>query len=96
MVSVYILAKINITDREAYATYEAGFMPIFEKYQGRLLSVDETPIILEGSWSETRTVMAEFKDKESAMRWYQSSEYQELVQHRFQASSADIILAQGL
>ena len=93
--SVYILAKIDITDRQVYAKYEEGFMAIFKRYGGRLLSVDEDPTVLEGTWPETRTVMAEFKDKESAMKWYQSPEYQELLQHRLQASSADIIVVQG-
>ena len=46
--SAYIIAKIQIKDREIYAKYEEGFMPIFEKYQGELLSVDETPTVLEG------------------------------------------------
>ena len=61
--SVYILAKIDITDRQVYAKYEEGFMAIFKRYGGRLLSVDEDPMVLEGTWPETRTVMAEFKDK---------------------------------
>ena len=71
-------------------------MPIFEKYQGELLTVDETPTVLEGSWPETRTVIARFKDKETALRWYKSEEYQELVQYRLQASTADVIITQGI
>ena len=71
-------------------------MPIFEKYQGELLSVDETPTVLEGSWPETRTVIARFKDKETALKWYESGEYQKLVQFRLQASTADIIIIEGI
>ena len=94
--SAYIIAKIQIEDRETYAKYGEGFMPIFEKYQGELLSVDETPTVLEGSWPETRTVIARFKDKEAALKWYESEEYQELVQYRLQASTADVIITQGI
>mgnify|MGYP001406595020 FL=1 len=94
--SAYIIAKIQIEDRETYAKYEEGFMPIFEKYQGELLTADETPTVLEGSWPETRTVIARFKDKETALRWYKSEEYQELVQYRLQASTADVIITQGI
>ena len=94
--SAYIIAKIQIKDREVYARYEEGFMSIFEKYEGELLPVDEAPTVLEGSWPETRTVIARFKDKETALRWYESEEYQELVQYRLQASTADVIITQGI
>ena len=46
--SHYIIAQIEIADREEYGKYESGFMDIFIKYQGKLLSVDEEPQLLEG------------------------------------------------
>ena len=94
--SAYIIAKIQIKDREAYARYEEGFMSIFEKYEGELLTVDEAPTVLEGSWPETRTVIARFKDKETALKWYESEEYQEIVQYRLHSSTADIIITQSI
>lgn len=94
--SVYMIAKIKISDREAYAKYEAGFKSIFDNYDGRLLSVDESPVVVEGEWPETRTVLIEFPSKVSAMEWYESDEYQELVVHRFMSSSADMIVIQGV
>ena len=94
--SAYIIAKIQIKDREVYARYEEGFMSIFEKYEGELLTVDEAPTVLEGSWPETRTVIARFKDKETALKWYESEEYQEIVQYRLHASTADIIITQSI
>ena len=36
------------------------------------------------------------QDKEAALKWYESEEYQELVQFRLQASTADIIVTQGI
>ena len=96
ILSVYLIAKINIFDRETYAKYEQGFMPIFEKYEGRMLSVDENPTVLEGSWPSTRTVISQFKDREAAMAWYNSDEYQELMQNRLKASEGDIIITQDL
>ncbi|MEQ8693635.1 MAG: DUF1330 domain-containing protein [Pseudomonadales bacterium] len=35
--SAYIVAHITIEDRARYSQYEAGFMAIFQKYQGRML-----------------------------------------------------------
>ncbi len=94
--AVYIVAKITINDRERYARYEAGFMNIFSQHGGKMLAVDDQVEVLEGDWSCTRTVIAEFPSREEALAWYQSDDYQELAQHRFAASSGHIALVAGL
>ena len=94
--SYYLIATIDIVDREEYAIYEEGFMDIFSKYNGKLLSVDENVKLLEGSWPATRTVLIEFPSELDAMDWYTSTEYQELAKHRFAASEGNITLIQGL
>ena len=92
----YIIAQIDIQDREKYAQYEAGFMDVFTSYKGKLLSVDENVSLLEGQWPATRTVLIEFPSKEVALAWYESEEYQSLAKHRFAASSADIVIVSGI
>ena len=94
--SVYLIAQIQIHDREKYADYEAGFMDIFAKYNGNLLAVDEAPQTLEGEWDFTRTVLLAFPSKGDADDWYRSDEYQALAQHRHAASDANIAVIQGL
>ena len=61
--SVYLIAQINIHDRDRYGQYEAGFMEIFAQYGGEMLAVDESPTVLEGQWPHTRTVLIRFADK---------------------------------
>ena len=94
--SVYLIANIDITDRQGYATYEAGFMEIFERFDGQILAVDENPTVIEGSHDHTRTVLLSFPDAQAADAWYHSPEYQALAQHRFKASRADLIRIQAL
>lgn len=94
--SVYLIAEITMTDRERYREYEAGFMEIFAKFDGRMLAVDEAPEILEGDWPATRTVLIEFPSAEAAHAWYDSDAYQNLARHRFSASRGNVILIQGL
>ena len=94
--SAYIVAKITIHDRDRYGQYEAGFMDIFARHDGRMLAVDEAPEVIEGEWPVTRTVLVEFPDAAAMHAWYDSEDYQALAQHRFAASSADIVLLQGL
>ena len=79
--AVYLMAQIQIRDRGRYGQYEVGFMDIFRQYQGKVLSVDEAPQILEGEWPHTRTVLIEFPTREEANAWYESEEYQALARH---------------
>jgi uncharacterized protein (DUF1330 family) len=92
----YLIARIDINDREEYSTYQAGFMEIFSQYDGKMLSVDEAPKLIEGEWPVSRTVLIEFPSKESAMAWYESEAYQALAQHRFASSDGNIVLLKGL
>lgn len=94
--SIYLVATLEIDDRETYRRYEAGFMEIFQRFGGELLSVDEAPVTLEGEWNWTRTVLIRFEDADTALRWYHSDDYQSLMRHRLDASSGNIVMIQGL
>ena len=93
--AVYLIANLNITDRERYGQYEAGFMDIFAKYDGKILAVDESQVILEGDYDCTRTVLIEFPSQAAAKSWYESDAYQELAEHRWAASDGSAIVIQG-
>ncbi len=94
--AVYLIAELNIHDRQKYAVYEAGFMEIFSQYEGKLLSVEESPEPLEGKWQCTRTVLIEFPDADKAKSWYHSTAYQDLAKHRLAASDGNLVLIKGL
>jgi uncharacterized protein (DUF1330 family) len=95
-VAAYIVAQITITDRETYGKYEQGFMDVFNRYDGRLLCVDENAHVLEGDWTCTRTVLAEFPNKDIALAWYNCAEYQALAPFRHIGASSKIALLEGL
>ena len=90
--SVYIIAQIDIHDRETYNRYESGFDEIFAKHKGFVTSVDEHPEVLEGDWPYTRTVLLTFRSEEQARAWFESPEYQELARFRRAASKANIVM----
>jgi len=93
--SCYFIAQIKIHDQEEYERYLAGYDEVFAQFRGRVIVVDDNPTILEGQWPYTRTVVIRFPDEQEARRWYDSPGYQALVQHRWRASHADIVLVQG-
>lgn len=94
--AVYIIAQLSIHDRTEYERYQAGFLEIFARYTGELLVVSENPVVVEGEWPYTRTVLLRFPSAEDARRWYESPEYQALAQHRFRAATANVIIAEAL
>ncbi|UCE18002.1 MAG: DUF1330 domain-containing protein [Gemmatimonadota bacterium] len=93
--SYYFIAYIKIYDLEEYEKYLEGYDDIFEKYNGKVIVVDDGPTILEGDWPYTRAVVIRFPSEEELQHWYESPEYQALAKHRLQASQADIIIVKG-
>jgi uncharacterized protein (DUF1330 family) len=94
--SVYIIAQIDIQDRDGYRRYEEGFPTVFSKFNGELLVVSENPTVVEGSWPCTRTVLLKFPSREEAERWYRSPQYQALSQNRWNASKTNAVIVDEL
>lgn len=93
--SCYFIAQISVHDSEEYQKYLDGYDTIFDKYQGKVVAVDDSPTVLEGDLKHRRIVLIRFPNEDELRRWYESDEYQSLAQHRKNASEADIILAHG-
>ena len=85
--SVYIIAEFDIHTRERYDMYDALFMDVFDKFDGKMLSVDEAPRVLEGEWTSTRSVLIAFPSEESAFAWMSSPAYQEIAKHHLAGST---------
>jgi len=87
------IAQITIKDPVLYQQYIDGFYTVFNKYKGKILSVDDNPKPIEGEKLHTRIVVIHFPDETEFEKWYYSTEYQQLAELRWKASDANIILA---
>jgi len=94
--SYYLIAQIRINDESEYQEYINGSVEIFGKYNGKYLVVDNEPVLLEGDWNYTRTVLIRFDSMDDFDAWYKSDEYQKILQHRLKAADCDTILVKGL
>lgn len=92
--SAYFVANIRIHDWDEYEKYLQRVDGIFAKFDGRYLTVDENPEVIEGNWNYSRIVLIEFPDKESLRKWYYSNEYQEILKHRLSSATCDSIIAE--
>lgn len=93
---VYMISRMTIHDRAEYDKYEEQFFDIFEKFDGKLLSVDEEPQVVAGEWTATRSVLIEFPTKPQLFAWLTSPEYQAIGKHRDAGSTAEAIIVNGL
>ena len=92
----YIIAQINITDPEKYQEYAKLAAPAGAKYGAKYLVRGGAKTELEGKIPYQRIVVNEFKDVETAKRFYNSPEYQANIKIRQAHAVGDILIIEGL
>ena len=94
--SVYVLAQITITNRARYERYQARFMPVLQKYEGRLLAADDHPQVAEGAWDREKVILFSFRDDDAFRRFAESPEYAEIAVDRKAGSTGVVLLVKGI
>ena len=93
--SVYVIAQLKMIDRAAYDRYQARFFDVLKKFGGRLLSADEHPRVLEGTWLRDKLVLMAFPDEAAFEAWANSPDYLEIAKDREAGADAVVLLAKG-
>jgi uncharacterized protein (DUF1330 family) len=93
--TVYVIVQLKMIDRAAYDRYQARFFGVFRKFNGRLLSADESPGVMEGEWDRDKVVLMSFPDEAAYRAWADSPEYQEISKDRKAGATAIVLLAKG-
>jgi uncharacterized protein (DUF1330 family) len=91
----YVFVQLKMIDRVAYDRYQARFFDVFKKFDGRLLSADENPTILEGAWDCDKLVLMSFPDEAAFQAWANSPEYLEISKDRKAGAEGVVLLAKG-
>jgi uncharacterized protein (DUF1330 family) len=79
-VTAYLISDVGAVapeDQEAWKAYLAIAPATIQKHGGRYLARGGAIDVIEGDWSPTAVVIAEFPDREAVRRWYASPEYAE-------------------
>ena len=80
---VYMIANLNIEDKEIYRKYEKGFFPILKKHGGKFTTYDDSIQHRQGSNPlKGRVIIFSFPSESAAKTWYNDPEYQELSAFR--------------
>lgn len=94
--TVYVIAQLRFTNRPAYDRYQAAFMDVFKRFNGRLLIADEHPRVVEGAWDREKLVMMSFPDEAEAQRFMTAPDYLEISRDRQAGADAVVLLAKGV
>lgn len=92
----YLIATIKVTNPEAYKAYVAAVPPTIAKFGGIYRVRGGNPQFLEGKWDQDRVVVLEFKDKATALAWYNSPEYQAILKDRTNNAVSTSVLVEGV
>ena len=95
-VTVYAIAALKFTNRDAYNRYQAAFMEVFQRYSGTLLAADEAPRVIEGDWDREKVVLMSFPDEADFREWAESPDYQRISEDRRAGADTVVVLLQAI
>jgi len=91
----YWIARVDVSDPEAYKNYVANTPAAIDKFGGRFLARGGRAQALEGPM-RSRNVIIEFDSFEQAVACYDSPEYQNARRHRVGAAEAEFMVVEGI
>ncbi len=94
--TVYAVALLSFIEREAYNRYQARFMDVLRRFDGRLLAADECPIVIEGDWDREKVVLLSFPGEGAFRQFFDSPEYQEIAKDRRAGADTILLLIRGI
>ena len=90
--SIYILTQQTFIDETRYRKYEAAFPAVCNKFNGKLLVADESPVVFEGEWSMNKVVIMEFENKADVKAFTTSPEYLAIQGDRIAGTSGSVVM----
>ena len=90
----YWIARLDVTDAEAYKIYVQNNAEAFGKYQAKFLTRGGPCHHMEGD-NRSRNVVLEFENVAVALACYNSPEYQRAKALRDGAAASDIVIMAG-
>jgi uncharacterized protein (DUF1330 family) len=94
--SAYIIVEFTVRDPEMYREKYAPIAGQTAKEHGGEVIAAGNREVLHGDGSLTSGALVRFADRETALSWYNSPEYQQLIDVRGLAMDASFSLLDGL
>jgi uncharacterized protein (DUF1330 family) len=94
--SAYLLASLQITDPVVFEEYRRRVPAVIAAFGGRYLVRGGNVEALEGDVSGNRLVIVEFPDMSRLKAFYNSAEYQPLLEMRKRAAISTLLGVEGV
>ncbi|MBI3940037.1 MAG: DUF1330 domain-containing protein [Acidobacteria bacterium] len=94
--SAYIVADVEVLDKEKYEAYRQRVPPSIARYGGRFLVRGGDLETLEGTWSPARLIILEFPSVAQAKAWWGSVEYSQPKALRQASASTRMVVVEGV
>ena len=94
--SAYVIVEFTVKDPDVYREKYAGNAGKSAKEYGAEVLANSNWEILDGAPMLSSGVIVQFPDHETALRWYNSPEYQQLIDVRRVAMDVRFSLLDGL
>ena len=91
----YIIARVEVTDRELYREYTKATPEAITKYGGRFIVRGGRIVTLEGEPENRRLVVIEFSSLERAQEFFHSPEYTKVKALRAGAAVGQFLAVEG-
>jgi uncharacterized protein (DUF1330 family) len=93
---VYVVVDIEVKDDAVFAQYRDAVPAIVRRHGGEYLVRGGRTEIIEGDWQPGRIVLFRFPDHASVHAFFNDPDYLPLRAMRQRASSADIVMVDGV
>ena len=95
MAKGYLVAHINVHDKDGFEEFRIMSLPIISKYGGKALIRNPNPDLREGK-NAGLVIVLEFESIEHAKKFYESDEYTAAKTIREKACSTELVLVEGI
>lgn len=93
---VYLIADINVINRQRYEDYRLQMRRAFTAFGGKFLVRGGAAQVIAGTWEPTRFVMIEFPSRVKADAFLASKEYAQAQDYAANATMINMILVEGI
>jgi len=94
MAKGYWIARVDVSDPDAYGAYVKANAAAFAKFGARFLVRGGPYAAVEGV-ARARQVVIEFKDYATALACFESEEYRQAKALREKASQSELVIVEG-
>ncbi len=95
--SAYLVVDTHLTDPTLYEQYKLQAKPLAEKHGGEYLARGGPMSVKESAlWSPRRMVLVRFPSVAQAEAFYQSPEYQKVLQISKQSAERTVVILEGI